>query len=98
MKIKVSKNKLTSTIEILREEVELSNTRTASVLYIPNTLSLTSARKRPQAKIPVAFLFSKLHCNNVTEMLFFTAAILLCAVQNQRITLMLNKLLASFYC
>ena len=29
---------------ILREEVELSNTRTAYVMHIPNTLSLTSAR------------------------------------------------------
>ena len=27
-----------------RKEVELSNTRTAYVMYIPNTLSLTSAR------------------------------------------------------
>ena len=39
-------------------------------------------KKRPQAKIPVAFLYSKLHFNHVTEMLFFTAAILLCAVRD----------------
>ena len=37
---------LISTIEVLREEVELSNTRTAYVLHIPGTLSLTSARKK----------------------------------------------------
>ena len=41
MKIKVSNS---TYYEVLREEVELSNTRTASVMYIPNTLSLTSAR------------------------------------------------------
>ena len=54
------------------------------VLQIPSTLSLTSARiKQPQAKIPVAFLFSRLHFNRVTSnMLFFTMAILLCAVRD----------------
>ena len=35
MKIKVNKHKLTSTIEVLRAEVELSNTRTAHVMHIP---------------------------------------------------------------
>ena len=70
MKIKV-RTSLTSTIEVLREEVELSNTRTAYVMHIPNTLSLTSARNNRKQKFPIAFLFSKLHFNNVTEMLFF---------------------------
>ena len=40
MKIKVNKHNL----NVLREEVELSNTRTAYVMHIPTTLSLTSAR------------------------------------------------------
>ena len=35
---------LTSIIEVLREEVELSNTRTAYVMHIPNTYSLILAR------------------------------------------------------
>ena len=39
-----------STIEVLREEVELSNTRTAYVMHIPNTLSLTSARNNRKQK------------------------------------------------
>ena len=49
MKIKVSRHKL-NTIEVLREEVELSNTRTAYVMHIPNTLSLTSARNNRKQK------------------------------------------------
>ena len=68
---------LTSTIEVLREEVELSNTRTAYVMHIPNTLSLTSARNNRKQKFPIAFLFSKLHFNNVTEMLSFYSGHLL---------------------
>ena len=40
MKIKVNKHNL----NVLREEVELSNTRTAYVMHIPTTFSLTSAR------------------------------------------------------
>ena len=34
----------------MREEVELSNTRTAYVMQIPNTLSLTSARNNSKQK------------------------------------------------
>ena len=52
MKIKVSyiSTSLTSTIGVLREEVEPSNTRTAYVLHIPNTLSLISARNNHKRK------------------------------------------------
>ena len=46
MEIKVSKHKL----NVLREEVELSNTRTAYVMHIPNTLSLTSASNNRKQK------------------------------------------------
>ena len=49
-KSKRVRTSLTSTIEILSEEVELSNTRTASVMHIPNTLSLTSARNGRKQK------------------------------------------------
>ena len=43
MKIKVNKHKLNIHYRG-SEEVELSNTRTAYVMHIPTTLSLTSAR------------------------------------------------------
>ena len=49
MKIKVNKHKLN--IHYLREEVELSNTRTAYVMHIPTTLSLTSARNNRKQKL-----------------------------------------------
>ena len=68
MKIKVNKHK-SSTIEVLREEVKLSNTRTAYVMHIPTKLSLS--KKQPQAKIAVAFLFGQLHFNNVTSHALF---------------------------
>ena len=44
MKIKVDSTRLTSTMEVLRKKVELSNTRTAYVMHIPSTPSLISAR------------------------------------------------------
>ena len=92
MKIKV-RTSLTSTIEVLREEVELSNTRAYCFCYAHSQHSESHLGKRqPQAKISIAFLFSKLHFSNVTEMLFFYGGHLLirstrCAVQIQRITL-----------
>ena len=47
----MSKYKLTYPLgEVLHEEVELSNTRTAYVMYIPNTDSLTSARNNRKEK------------------------------------------------
>ena len=39
-------------------------------------------KKQQQAKIPIAFLFSQLHLIMLLHMLFFTAAILLCAVRD----------------
>ena len=52
MKSKCVSTSLTSTIEVLREEVELSNTRTrtAYVMHIPSTLSLISARNNRKRK------------------------------------------------
>ena len=51
MKIKVSKHKLNiHYIEVLREEVEHSNTRTAYVMHTRNTMSLTSARNNSKQK------------------------------------------------
>ena len=77
MEIKVSKHKL----NVLREEVKLSNTRTAYVMHIPNTLTLTSARNNRKQKFQwrfssVNFILMLLH------MLFFMEAILLCAVRD----------------
>ena len=91
----MSKYKLTSTRRgtVLLEEVELSNTRTAYVMNIPNTHSLTSARNNRKQKIPIEFLFSELHLNNVTSDAFFYGGHLVimrskrCAEQNQWITL-----------
>ena len=37
-------------MEVLREEVELSNTHTAYVMHIPDTLSLTSVRNNRRQK------------------------------------------------
>ena len=49
-------------------------------------------KKQPQAKIPIAFLFSQLHFNNVTSHALFDGGYLgmrnkRCAVQSQEITL-----------
>ena len=83
MKIRVNKHKLNiHYIEVLSEEVELSNTRTAYVMHIPSPLSLTSARNNRKQKLQKLF-FGQLHFNNVTShAFFFTEAILLCAVRD----------------
>ena len=47
---------------------------------------IESHKKRPQAKIPVAFLFSKLHFNNVIYGGHLVMRSKRWAVQNQRIT------------
>ena len=49
---------LTSIIEVLREEVELSNTRTAYVMHISQHIESHFGKKQPVAKILIAFLFS----------------------------------------
>ena len=61
----------------MRKSNSATLARTASVMHIPNTLSLTSARNNRKQKFPIAFLFSKLHFNNVTEMLSFYSGHLL---------------------
>ena len=69
---------LTSTIEVLREEVELSNTRAYCFRYAHSQHTESHlGKKLPQAKIPITFLFSKPHFNNVTEMLSFYSGHLL---------------------
>jgi len=90
MKIKV-RTSLTSTIEVLREEVELSNMRTAYVMHIPNTLSLTSARSNRKQKFQSLFSSVNFILIMLLRCFLFTAALLLCAVrdapvQNSRIT------------
>ena len=48
-------------------------------------------KKQPQAKIPIAFLFSQLHFNVTSHALFYGGHLVMrckrCAVQNQEITL-----------
>ena len=78
MEIKVSKHKL----KVLREEVELSNTRTAYVMHIPNTLTLTSPRNNRKQKFQWRFSSVNFILIMLLHMLFFTAAILLCAVRD----------------
>jgi len=72
---------LTCTIKVLHEEVELSNTRTA---YSAHSQHIEShlGKKQSQEKIPIAFLFSQLHFNNVTSDSLFMAAILLGTVRD----------------
>ena len=84
MKIKVSKENLNIHYRGSpgHEEVELSNTRTAYVLYIPNTLSLTSAGNNRKQKFQERFSSVNFILIMLLHMLFFTAAILLCAVRD----------------
>ena len=78
-KLKWVSTSLTCTIEVLHEEVELSNTRIA---YNAHSQHIEShlGKKQSQEKIPIAFLFSQLHFNDVTSDSLFMAAILLGAV------------------
>ena len=61
------------------------------------------SKKQPQAKIPIAFLFSQLHFNNVTSPCLFYGGHLVmrskrCAVQNQGITLNRNLFVWLIHC
>ena len=73
MKIKVSKHKLNihyrGSPRGGRTQQHAYCLRYAHFQHIESHLG----KKQPQAKIPIAFLFSKIHFNNVTEMLFFYA-------------------------
>ena len=84
MKIKVSKYNLNIHYRgsMGREEVELSNTRTAYVMHIPNTLSLTSARNNSKQKFQERFSSVNFILIMLLHRLFFTAAILLCTVRD----------------
>ena len=79
-KSKWDSTSLISAIEVLREEVELSNTRTAYVRHIPNTL--ISATEQTQAKVLIASSLVNFILIMPLQMLFFTAAILLCVVRD----------------
>ena len=84
MKIKVSKYNLNIHYRGSsgREEVELSNKRTAHVMHIPNTLSLTAARNNRKQKFQERFSSVNFILIMSLHILFFTAAILLCAVRD----------------
>ena len=92
MKIKVNKHKLNIHYRgSPREEVELSNTRTAYVMHIPTTLSLTSARNNRKQKLQKRFSSVNFILIMLLHMLFYGGHLVMrskrCAVQNQGITL-----------
>ena len=92
MKIKVSKRKLNI---CYRGSPRGSRTQQlAYCLRYAHSQHIEShlGKKQQQAKIPIAFLFSQLHFNNVTSHALFYGGHLVmrskrCAVQNQGITL-----------
>ena len=92
MKIKVSKHKLNihnrGSPRGGRTQQHAYCLRYAHSQHIESHLG----KKQPQAKIPIAFLFSQLHFNNITSHALFYGGHLVmrstrCAVQNQGITL-----------
>ena len=96
MKIKVSKHKLNIHYRGSpwgsRTQQHAYCLRYAHSQHIESHLS----KKQQQAKIPIAFLFSQLHFNNVTSHALFYGGHLVmrskrCAVQNQGITLNISS-------
>ena len=92
MKIKVSKHKLN--IHYRGSPWGSRTQQHAYCLRYAHSQHIEShlGKKQPQAKIPIAFLFSHLHFNNVTSHALFYGGHLVmrskrCAVQNQGITL-----------
>ena len=78
MKIRVNKHKLNIHYRGSRTQQHAYCLRYAHSHHIESHLS----KKQPQAKIAIAFLFGQLHFNMLLHMLFFTEAILLCAVRD----------------
>ena len=82
MKIKVSKDKLNINYRGSprggRTQQHAYCLRYAHSQHIESHLG----KKQQQTKIPIVFLFSQLHFNNVTSHALFTVAILLCAVRD----------------
>ena len=79
MKIKVSKHKLN-----IHYRGSLRGGRTQQPAYClryahSQHIESHLGKKQQQAKIPIAFLFSQLHFNNITSHTLFTGATLLCA-------------------
>ena len=98
MKIKVSKHKLN--IHYRSSPRESRTQQHAYCLRCAHSHQIEShlRKKQQQAKIPIAFLFSQLHFNNVTSHALFYGGHLVmrskrCAVQNQGITLTIFSLL-----
>ena len=92
MKLKVSKHKLN-----IYDRGSPRGSRTQQFAYClryahSQHIESHLGKKKQQAKIPIAFLFSRLHFNNVTSHALFYGGHLVmrskrCAVQNQGITL-----------
>ena len=82
MKIKVSKHKLNihyrGSPRGGRTQQHAYCLRYAHSQHIESQLG----KKQQQAKIPIAFLFSQLHFNNITSHALFSAATLLYAVKD----------------
>ena len=82
MKIKVSKDKLNihyrGSLKGGRTQQHAYCLRYAHSQHVESHLG----KKQQQGKIPIAFLFSQLHFNNVTSHALFSADILLCAVRD----------------
>ena len=96
MKIKVSKHKLNihyqGSSRGSRTQQQVYCLRYANYQHIESHLG----KKQQRAKIPIAFLFSQLHFNNVTSHALFYGGHLVmrskrCVVQNQGITLSANR-------
>ena len=82
MKIKVSKHKLNIHY---RGSPRGGRTQQHACLRYAHSQHTEShhGKKQQQAKlIPIAFLFSQLHFNNITSHALFSAAILSCAVRD----------------
>ena len=96
MKIKVSKQKLN--IHYRGSPWGSRTQQYAYCLRYTHSQHIEShlSKKRPQAKIPIAFFVSELHFNNVTShALVYGGHLVLrskrCAMQNQRITLNISR-------
>ena len=83
MKIKVSKHKLNMHYRgSPRGGRTQQHAYFAYVMHIPNTLSLTSARNNSKQKFQWRFSSVNFILIILLHLLFFTAAILLCAVRD----------------
>ena len=82
MKIKVNKHKLNIHYRGSPRGSRTQQHAYAYVMHIPTTLSLTSARKNRKQKLQMRFSSVNFILIMLLHMLFYTEAILLCAVRD----------------